>query len=298
VNRDLFHASQTQDLDEFLRRHGHRASSSSWEIFSPRWVENPEAVQRLIRPYRENVLSDPTALAEAQEARSQQALVELKRRSRTPAGRLLVSLVSLTREYLQLREDQRYAFDRLLFAMKGILLRHGCDLWGQEHQHLVAYLWAEELHSDASASTLLQTAQDRHAEWSEMSRAPIPPVFLNPEKIFERSATDPRLRGLGISSGVHTGRVRILKSPEEAEEFQAGDVLVASATDPGWTPLFLLAGAVVLELGSLLSHGAVLAREYGIPAVVNVPEVLEKLAEGQKITVDGTRGVVWLDPRQ
>ena len=56
-------------------------------------------------------------------------------------------------------------------------------------------------------------------------------------------------------------------------------------------------GAVVLELGSLLSHGAVLAREYGIPAVVNVPGVLEKLEEGQKITVDGTRGVVWLDPR-
>ena len=91
--------------------------------------------------------------------------------------------------------------------------------------------------------------------------------------------------------------MRILKSPEEADRLQPGDVLVASATDPGWTPLFLVAGAVVLELGSMLSHGAVLAREYGLPAVVNVPDVLRHLEEGQKITVDGTRGAVWLDPR-
>lgn len=297
VNRDLFSAAQTGEMEAFLKRHGHRASSSSWEVFSPRWAEHPEAVERLIRPYRENVLEDPTVMAREQEARSQAALAELKRRSRTPAGRVLVRWITLTRQYLQLREDQRYAFDRLLFAMKGILLRHGRSLWGEEHKHLVAYLWEHELRPGRCSDTLLVTAREREAQWEEWSRAPVPPVFLNAEKIFERSDKDPRLRGLGISSGVHTGRVRILKSPEEAGEFRQGDVLVASATDPGWTPLFLLAGAVVLELGSLLSHGAVLAREYGLPAVVNVPDVLEKLEEGQKITVDGTRGVVWLDPR-
>lgn len=297
VNRDLFHAAQTDDVEEFLSRHGHRASSSSWEVFSPRWAEHPEAVHRLMRPYRENALADPTALAREQEQRSISAMTELRRRSRTPVGRLVVGLVSLTRQYLQLREDQRYAFDRLLFAMKGILLRHGEQLWGEESRHLVAYLWEEELHKGWSSETLLERARKRSEEWREWSCAPIPPVFLNSEKIFERGPSDPRLRGLGISPGTHTGRVRILKSPEEAGDFQAGDVLVAVATDPGWTPLFLLAGAVVLELGSLLSHGAVLAREYGIPAVVNVPAVFEKLDEGQKITVDGTRGVVWLDPR-
>ena len=73
---------------------------------------------------------------------------------------------------------------------------------------------------------------------------------------------------------------------------QEGDILVAHATDPGWTPLFLKAGAVVMELGGMLSHGAVVAREYGLPAVVNVVGATEALKDGQVVTVDGNRGVV------
>jgi len=297
VNRDLFNVALGGDLNAFLSQHGHRASSSSWEIFSPRWRENPSAVERLIRPYREGGLSDPNQLAVEQEARSGLAIEQLQRRSRTPAGFCLIRLVRLTRRYLQLREDQRYVFDRLLFAMKGILLRHGESLWGEDDQDYIAYLEESELSSGKTPEVLLEMAKERHQKWQEFANAPPPPVFLSPEMGFEKDPSDPRLRGLGISAGVHTGHVRILKSPEEADRLQPGDVLVASATDPGWTPLFLVAGAVVLELGSMLSHGAVLAREYGLPAVVNVPDVLRHLEEGQKITVDGTRGVVWLDPR-
>jgi len=73
-------------------------------------------------------------------------------------------------------------------------------------------------------------------------------------------------------------------------------VLVAHAVDPGWTSMFLLVGAVVLEMGSRLSHGAVVAREYGVPAVVNVDGVTRRLVDGQEVTVDGTRGIVWVHP--
>ncbi|MEQ1569832.1 MAG: PEP-utilizing enzyme, partial [Myxococcota bacterium] len=90
------------------------------------------------------------------------------------------------------------------------------------------------------------------------------------------------------------GRVRVLRSVSEGQALQPGEILVTRAIDPGWTPLFLTAGGVVLELGSLLSHGAVVAREYGLPAVVNVDT--SRLHDGQDVTVDGSRGLVWIHP--
>jgi pyruvate,water dikinase len=144
----------------------------------------------------------------------------------------------------------------------------------------------------------LEIASARRKQWVQFAAAPNPPVFLSGEEEFDLAERTQRLNGLGISTGSHSGRARIVSSPEEAANFQPGDILVATATDPGWTPLFLVAGAVVLELGSMLSHGAVLAREYGLPAVVNVPDLFSHVVDGQLITVDGTRGVVWLDPRE
>ena len=73
-----------------------------------------------------------------------------------------------------------------------------------------------------------------------------------------------------------------------------GEILVARATDPGWTPLFLKAGGVIMELGGMLSHGAVVAREYGLPAVVNIEGATRRLEDGQLVTIDGQHGVVWL----
>jgi len=75
---------------------------------------------------------------------------------------------------------------------------------------------------------------------------------------------------------------------------QPGDVLVAPSTDPGWTPLFLKAGAVVMETGGFLSHGAIVAREYGVPAVVNIPGVMSVIEEGRRVVVDGDEGKVFL----
>ena len=89
-----------------------------------------------------------------------------------------------------------------------------------------------------------------------------------------------------------TGRVRVILSPQEATSLQPGDILVTRATDPGWTPVFALISGVVLEIGGQLSHGAIVAREYGLPAVVNVAGATRRIADGEKITVDGSTGVV------
>jgi phosphoenolpyruvate synthase/pyruvate phosphate dikinase len=99
--------------------------------------------------------------------------------------------------------------------------------------------------------------------------------------------------GLGVSRGVVTGPVRILRALDP-EALRPGEILVARATDPGWTPLFHRAGGLVTELGGMLSHGAVVARELGLPAVVNLPGATRLLRDGVVVTVDGGRGIVYL----
>jgi pyruvate,water dikinase len=95
------------------------------------------------------------------------------------------------------------------------------------------------------------------------------------------------------AAGVATGRARIVHDPATAR-IEPGDILVAAATDPGWTPLFLTAGGLVTETGSPMAHGPTVAREYGIPAVICVPDATIRLHDGQKITVDGSSGTVQL----
>ncbi len=101
------------------------------------------------------------------------------------------------------------------------------------------------------------------------------------------------LSGMAVSPGVVTGPVKVLRDPH-SKPVNKGDVLVAYTTDPGWTPLFVNAAAVVLEVGGILQHGAVIAREYGKPCVVGIDRLMTKLHDGQRVEVDGTAGVIRL----
>jgi pyruvate,water dikinase len=102
---------------------------------------------------------------------------------------------------------------------------------------------------------------------------------------------DGALVGIAASAGTATGPARVVLEPAGAY-LAPGEILVAPSTDPGWTPLFLTAGGLVMEMGGANSHGAVVAREYGIPAVVGLPGATSRIVTGQEITVDGTRGLV------
>ena len=103
------------------------------------------------------------------------------------------------------------------------------------------------------------------------------------------------LSGLGGSSGSYTGTARIMEELAELDRLQYGDVLVAPFTDAAWTPLFLVAGAVVVDLGAINSHAMVVAREMGIPCVVSVDQASRRIVDGATITVDGTAGTVRID---
>jgi len=291
-------------LSAFLDRHGAR-SDNAWEIMSARWAENPERVMSLIQPYYRADAEEPAERARAQAARGEAAIVELSRLLDGQGGRrrFLLGLVRLTRRYLLLRENQRYWFDRLLFAVKKAYLAVG--VYGVEEGWLntpedVRWLKADEVSAaveGALASERIDAAvRKRSARWAKDAARPKVDFFLGDEPLANAAQLDAarRLTGLGISAGLVRGRVRVLRSLDEAHTLRTGEILVAQGTDPGWTPLFLVAAGAILELGSQLSHGAVIAREYQLPAVVNVRGATEVLKNGQEVTLDGRRGIVWV----
>jgi pyruvate,water dikinase len=110
----------------------------------------------------------------------------------------------------------------------------------------------------------------------------------------EQSTEGVVLVGLAASRGQVTGVARVVMTPQEAVDIRPGEILVTRATDPGWTPVFSVIGAAVIEIGSTLSHAAIVAREYGLPAVVNIPQATRLIRDGQTIRVDGDAGRVTL----
>jgi len=105
------------------------------------------------------------------------------------------------------------------------------------------------------------------------------------------AATNGMLKGTPASAGLVTATARVILEPVGAR-LEPGEILVAPSTDPGWTPLLLTASGLVMEMGGPMSHGAVVAREYGIPAVVGVTGAIERITTGQQITVDGSQGTI------
>lgn len=297
TNIALSRVARGAPLEPFLARYGHRAAHSSWELFTPRWAEDPAQLEPLLAAFREGAVADPEQLALRQAQAARQALAALRERVPGARGAALRGAVRLAQRYLQLREDQRFVFDRLAFQMKRTLLALGARVLPDAA--LTPWLEWPELRDLAlglrPAEEVAALAARRQRQWQEWARQGPPPEFLLGDAALEVGASGRDLVGLGISAGRATGTVRVLRSPEEGHRLRPGDVLVATATDPGWTPLFSVASAVVLELGSMLSHGAVVAREYGLPAVVNVAGATRRLHDGQLVTVDGGRGRVHVE---
>ena len=128
----------------------------------------------------------------------------------------------------------------------------------------------------------------------------VPPAMLPEKSIWgkmlpwNRNTTGDVLTGVASSAGKVTGTARVLFGPEDFNKMKRGDVLVAVTTTPAWTPLFALASAIVTDLGGPLSHSSIVAREYGIPAVVSTGSGTRRIRDGQTITVDGSAGTVTL----
>jgi rifampicin phosphotransferase len=299
-------------LQRFLDEHGHR-SDASWEIFSNRWADSPEVVlSMIVGAIKSGDRADPDQHehARAQEREHAEELVRSRldrtrmRRALPWRRRVFDELLRLCRRYMALRENQRYAFDRLLLRLKRIFERTGAllDRDGLLAGEDIVFLQLDELRALAAGAISPQSAaeivRDREMEF-EANRSTSRPDFLiagdqhlGEQAGLNESAGGRTLRGLGISPGTVRGTVKVVQTLADMAKLQPGDILVTRSTDPGWTPLFLTAAGLVLELGSLLSHGAVVAREYRLPAVVNIQGATRVLEDGMEVTIDGDQGRV------
>jgi pyruvate,water dikinase len=249
------------------------------------------------------------AITLARKAREERADVEgdvLRRAGVLTRMRLRRALRS-ARTAIRAREEMRLARARLFGVHRQVYRAIGVRL--HEHGGLddasdVFYLTVEEI-ADAGPSTnrLAAIARARRATFAGFAET------APPNRIITASVPDPFARvdlgrastarvaagrvlcGLGCSAGIAEGRVRIVTGPDDDLSID-GHVLVATRTDPGWSPLFHAAAAIVVERGSVLSHSAVLARELGLPAVVGVPGLLTTLRNGERVRVDGAAGTV------
>jgi len=167
----------------------------------------------------------------------------------------------------------------------------------------IFFLTLPEVHAALAGADLQESVRERHATFArELTRRHVPLVLLSdgtepPAQSQSAILAAGALQGTPASPGVVTAPARVILDPHDAR-LSPGEILVAPSTDPGWTPLFLKASGLVMEMGGAMAHGAIVAREYGIPAVVGVAQATERIATGSRITVDGTTGTIRLEKQR
>lgn len=151
-------------------------------------------------------------------------------------------------------------------------------------------------HAIQTNESLIPLVEQRQAEYAHFAKLSPPRILTSEGEAVKGSYNRDdlpvgALPGIAASAGMVEGIARVITDPSK-ESINKGEILVAPFTDPGWTPLFINAAGLVMEIGGLLTHGTVVAREYGIPAVVGVSDATRKIQTGQKIRVDGNSGYV------
>ncbi len=289
-------------LTEFLARYGHRAVAEI-DLGMPRWSDDPRHVLGVLVNYLQlnDLDAAPDALF-ARRASEADAMIgtlaaRARRRSRLRAWLVRFAL-GRARALVGLREAPKFHLIVAIAAVRRQLAIVGAALASQGHITRgddVFFVDLVEARAGLAGRGLRETVARRRATYElELRRRHVPHVLLSdgtePEaQILAAAATDGSLAGTPASAGCATGTARVILDPVGAH-LAPGEILVAPSTDPGWTPLFLIAGGLVMEMGGANSHGAVVAREYGIPAVVGVPNATVRIRTGQQVTVDGAAG--------
>lgn len=296
------------ELAKFLDRYGMRAVAEI-DVGRLRWRDDPSPILSSLLSYLE--LEDSHLAPDAVFARGQaQAdklageLVARVRRSRFGwiRARLLRGAIRRMRALGGLRELPKFTMIQILDLYRTALLDRARILVSRgelERAEDIFFVPFDSLERFAQGERIDLPGlvhAGRAAYERERGRRQFPRLLLSNGEAFYEGMPDPaigsaELVGDPVSPGVVEGRVRVVLDPRGVR-LEPGEILVCPATDPGWTPLFLTAGGLVMEIGGLVTHGSVVAREYGIPAVVGVHNATQRLQSGQRVRVDGNRGRV------
>ncbi|GAB3873027.1 hypothetical protein GCM10029964_012510 [Kibdelosporangium lantanae] len=283
-------AQRGEDLDTFLAKWGDRAVAEI-DLGMPRWRDDPTHIRGVVANYQR--LDNPDLAPDVQFARGAAAAERVLRKV-NPLARWALGRA---RQLIGIREMPKFLIVTAFGKVRRQLTEIGAELVeaGRIAQvDDVFFLYFPELLGDTDMRSVVA---DRRAEYDlEVRRRRIPRVMLSDGTDVEALATPAEggIVGTSASAGTVTGVARVVLDPVGAH-LEPGEILVAPSTDPGWTPLFLTAGGLVMEMGGAMSHGAVVAREYGIPAVVGVPGATQRITTGDRITVDGSTGTVTME---
>ncbi len=289
----------------FLDKYGMRCAGEI-DITRTRWSEKPAILAPMILSNIKNL--PPGASKQKFEQGQQEALKKeqelLERLQQLPDGEEKVretkQKITLIRNYSGYREYPKYVIVSRYFIYKQALIKTAETLVqnGVLHEKEgIYYLSFDELREVIRSHQLdHQLIHQRKEEYSTYEKLTPPRVMTSDGEIIttqykQDNLPDGAIVGLAVSSGLIEGRARVILNMEEAD-LEEGDILVTKFTDPSWTPLFVAIKGLVTEVGGLMTHGAVIAREYGLPAVVGVENATRVIKDGQQIRVHGTEGYI------
>ncbi|HEV2784965.1 MAG TPA: PEP-utilizing enzyme [Solirubrobacteraceae bacterium] len=305
------------ELEAYLDRYGRRADK--WSILAPSWTEDPTPAIESLRDFVRRPESDaPAVTTQAASEGRERAIAEARDRLRDYPAQVagqFEGMLAAAQAGLVISEDHNFWIDNMsIHHLRAVLLEAGRRLVADGAIAQVAdvfMLEPEELQAGLEQpGGDLRSVVAQRADELERQRSVTPPPVLGtiptappPDDPFTRFAmkfngvpqapeNPGELRGSPGSAGIVRGTARVVRSITEAGRIQPGDIIVAETTAPPWTPLFATAAAVVTDTGGVLSHCAVVAREYGIPAVVGTGMATSVIADGQTVEVDGDAGIV------
>jgi pyruvate,water dikinase len=295
--------------DAFIDRWGF-LGPSAWELRSPTYRTNPEIPLRMLdRARRAPDSSSPAARSTTLITEREAAIAEISGRLAGDAqvrGQFMEA-ARCAGKYLPVRERGKVHITRLVEEARAPLRELGRRLVNQgllprlEHLFLVtddeadAFVANPAAHAGliAERAALLEVLMSKEPPFVfEGDPPPLSAYKDRGSRKVELAQAGAELKGIGVSPGRYTGRARVITSLAADSDLEPGEVIVAVATDASWGPLFLAAGAVVVEIGSAISHAAIISRELGIPAAVSVAGATRRIRDGTIITVDGNTGNV------
>jgi pyruvate,water dikinase len=294
-------------LSGFMDRYGMRGAGEI-DLGQPRWCEDPTAIIETLRSYLQiSEQASPALLFEmnaraAEQSLERMAAIVRKTRAGWLKEKLLRAAARRVRLLLGARESPKFYAVRAMWVARKTLLEIGEEFAAAGtvlRREDMFFLHVNELEAMAGGEDRdwkALVAARREAYAREARRRQVPRVLVSDGRAFyegvgAESDTADSITGSPVSAGVVEGVVHVVFDPGSAR-LTPGEILVCRGTDPAWTPLFMAAGGLVMEVGGMMTHGSVVAREYGIPAVVGVHKATLRLKDGQRIRLDGTRGTI------
>jgi len=275
-----------QDFTQFQTYYGHR--SFSRDPLSPRWNEQPS----LALDHIKSIMRKETILHSTSHHDAELRLKELS------LGKYLFikALLSYAVKYINFRENERFILDLQISRIRPLYLAMGQMLVDRKllkNKEDVFYLKMSTVRGLLTGDNQDVFSQVTQAKQEfEKNLQTIPPKFLRGDSALED--VQPELVGTPASSGIRKGKARVIATFDEFPTLQVNEILITRIIDPGMSPYFSTIAGVVTEIGGILSHGAILAREYHIPAVTGVNGALDKISTGDDVTIDGDTGRIYL----